>query len=991
MRIMRRSFQSLLVAMLMSAPVGAWTVDEGTKIISIGENETVAYSDLSSYDNTYTINIAETGQLTHTEWVYNPMTGTGVFNSGLKGDFALAAISSDNLSNFSGTLKLPNDGIRFNINSLSENITVEISGASQYFVNRNIKSNLYLHDTTGRGYENLGLLRFDGNNYQVTGNVKTSGEVRIASRWDGHTSVNTISGAITGVHATDLEMKDNITFVGNVDATRVNTFTTIVLTNGNNSWNGTTTIEQLKVELSGEGKLGAGEIIIKEAVTKEDGTYTSEVGTLVINKTANFAMDNTFSGTGNIINKGNNITTLTGSMENFSGMLDAQAGTVVTSGAKKTMTMNIAAGSVIQDKYVMGQGRTDGGIKLTGEGRYQIAGVGIGGNFYMDAYDFSQFAGTLEIVEGRTFETRAKYFGENATVQVNDGASLMFYDGGITGDYKSDFILAGNGHSEKRGAVRFHQKLTATEQANLNTANNVDLANMAGDVTLAADTLIVGRYQDVTGWGVISGNISGNYKLTLNDVGEGWVLLTGTNTYGKTVIDNGTVQLGYVGSINGNAYDGMTGTLGTEAVTINQGGILDYRRVNTYAMTQNVQNDGTVLVSDGELQVTGAKFVNNGTVSVADGAVFSSDALINKGKFTGDGTVKMAYGGGPSNEVNADFSGFTGMLHFNAAGAGNNRLMFNNTTRDFGSAEKIVLGEYAQFYLTDGATIIGNLEFGTSVGFQADSGYQAALRSDGTNSSYVYGSVNLTDDGASISTRAGNGGNPENGSKLYLYADVTGAGSLNKQEDTNDNSGVLYIGTVERNGKTYGGTVDYAGKTSIGSGILILMDGVTMYAQDDIMLGNTGQKTTGNFVLSDGATLSIGAADATEGMELKINGTGAMTLGGTFEMDVFSATNYDTIDVDLSGVTLNAEDSLMFDIDVAEGVDLGDEYITLTNDWGTDFWANFDNFNITLGYSYLISATGALQIGSSSAIPEPGTWALLLLGGAGIFWLRRKA
>lgn len=315
--------------------------------------------------------------------------------------------------------------------------------------------------------------------------------------------------------------------------------------------------------------------------------------------------------------------------------------------------------------------------------------------------------------------------------------------------------------------------------------------------------------------------------------------------------------------------------------------------------------------------------------------------------------------------------------------------MLSNQTVNFGENSTVNIGSHAQLYLLS-STIYGNLQFGTSTAYEYDGTYQAAIRTDGSSTSYIYGTVTLLKDdgvGAAISTRFKNEGNVEKGSKLVLYADVTGEGSLLKLEDSNDNAGVLSIGTIEKDGKTYGGTVDYAGPTNVRSGVLRILDGVTMYAQDDISLGD-GTEMEGTFDLEKGAVLSIGAPDAKTGTELEFSGNGTVELGGTLEFDIFSESDFDKIILNADLLNLG-ELPESIDIKIAEGVEAGDEMIQLTQGFDAAFWEDV-LVNLPSGWMYSISADGNLAVGGAAAVPEPGSMLLLLTGIGGLFMLRRK-
>ncbi len=310
--------------------------------------------------------------------------------------------------------------------------------------------------------------------------------------------------------------------------------------------------------------------------------------------------------------------------------------------------------------------------------------------------------------------------------------------------------------------------------------------------------------------------------------------------------------------------------------------------------------------------------------------------------------------------------------------------MLSGRTVNFGENATLRIDDQGQLYLSN-STVYGNLEFGSSAGYQNDTGYQAALRSDGASNSYVYGTVKLLDDGAAISTRSNNNGNVENGNRMTLYADVTGPGSLTKHEDQQGYAGVLSFGKLEKDGKTYGGTVAYEGTTAVKSGVLRVLDGVTMHVQDDVTLGTNGLK--GTFDLEKGATLSIGAPNAKTGSTIQFTGNGELFLGGTLAFDVFSADDFDQLIID-AGILNKTETLESIDILLADGADIGDRTIQLTEGFSADFWEGVP-LNLSTGLMAFLTADGNLAVGSSGSVPEPAAWLMLILGAFGMFGFRK--
>ena len=142
-----------LTALCLALTVSAYTVDEDNKIITMVENEELNYSVLTGagYDATYTINLSAGSVLTHTAWVFNPLTGTGTFNLAPTGTYDNPQQNMPNLTGFSGTVKMGTTSAQVRLrgsgyNTFSPDMTLDIQGNSQLWLNSDLNCKLYLHD-----------------------------------------------------------------------------------------------------------------------------------------------------------------------------------------------------------------------------------------------------------------------------------------------------------------------------------------------------------------------------------------------------------------------------------------------------------------------------------------------------------------------------------------------------------------------------------------------------------------------------------------------------------------------------------------------------------------------------------------------------------------------------------------------------------------------------------------------------------------------------
>ena len=139
-------------------------------------------------------------------------------------------------------------------------------------------------------------------------------------------------------------------------------------------------------------------------------------------------------------------------------------------------------------------------------------------------------------------------------------------------------------------------------------------------------------------------------------------------------------------------------------------------------------------------------------------------------------------------------------------------------------------------------------------------------------------------------------------------------------------------------------------------GALEIEDGATFSPGNSI--GTLNQ--TGNFTLDSGATLliEIGGTDASENDQLIVSGTTTFEEGSIIQFALYpdyTPSLGETIEV------------TMPEVDWSKA--------TFSSNYFT--YRGYENGNVILGVN-------------PNAVPEPSTWALLVLGTVGLFWLRRK-
>ena len=150
-----------------------------------------------------------------------------------------------------------------------------------------------------------------------------------------------------------------------------------------------------------------------------------------------------------------------------------------------------------------------------------------------------------------------------------------------------------------------------------------------------------------------------------------------------------------------------------------------------------------------------------------------------------------------------------------------------------------------------------------------------------------------------------------------------------------------------------------------------------------------------------GKTINIGTPDDTEAFTTSVLGEGTFTIDSTLYLDAYTTDRGTGLDkLDFSGFDGN----LSFDVPLNLVVHLDDasDFLgqVVTLDWLIDApeaLYKLDNVNLTLvndegiDFLYWLNADGSITLGDHNALPEPSTWALLVLGALGmLYWRKRR-
>lgn len=601
---------------------------------------------------------------------------------------------------------------------------------------------------------------------------------------------------------------------------------------------------------------------------------------------------------------------------------------------------------------------------------------------------------TVNVLPGGVFESTTKdiQIGYNAS---GDGTFII--DGGTVNTAKVIAGGSGTGKLEvKSGTLNASSHLYAG-----NNAGSTGTIDISGGTVTAGD-LRIGE----NGTGVA--NISGG-TVTFNTI-----MYAGLNNQGTINISEGADV-----TVNGNIIAGYQ-TVSTEENevkgTLNiSGGTV---KTNSSILVGNLANsNGEVNISggnvsvaselrvgdagDGTMNVTGGETTVAGLSNIAYAEGSTGKLTIQNGKVTltnsggtfrvaryGEGTVEVLDGGQLIVKNNAT------QLGYYSGGKG-------TLTIDGGSAELHTLqvgfaaGATGNFNMLDGTLTITQTEI--NVGYNG-TGYAAISG----------GEVNLT------SLRVGR----ENGSVGELTIEGDGVMNLSSAARISYNAGSQGKVFIKENGQmnvtkelTIGnsdvGYVEVSGGQLNANPIVIKENGSSMKITGGTV--TTPALTTANRLEWTGGTLDAKAVTG----DLTQNG-GTYNPGNLQIVDATIAGNYTQSGDGTIVIDFNADNTDWDTITVNNGnMNLsGTLFLNITNELNTlDTYpifsvtgGNMDVAGVSVAFpdwytgdSWMLNSAGILELGAvppgpiDPSVPEPATWALMLLGAAGLLYSRKRS
>jgi autotransporter-associated beta strand protein len=373
----------------------------------------------------------------------------------------------------------------------------------------------------------------------------------------------------------------------------------------------------------------------------------------------------------------------------------------------------------------------------------------------------------------------------------------------------------------------------------------------------------------------LSGNITGSKPLTT--FGPGTVTLSGTNALTTVAVNSGTLNVG---------AGGATGTLGTGAVTLSGGAILNFNLSSAYSFGQPIDGAGTVnqlgsntvtvgaigsttpvnsvTVSSGALntgsiaQTGGINVVGPSNVT-GTGSMTTSGGISGAGKLTVNTTGTVTIGGSSSYSGGTELD--AGKIVLNAAGAfpANTALAVNGGTFDL-NARSISINNI--------------LDLPTSTGVITNNG-----------ASSTTATVTFTGNAANYNMYAGLN-NGTNGGKVALVSTINnvnaGAFRLNMHTAGTYSGGTTItrqsIEALVTNALGTGPITIQTNNASVNVTSLFVAGGVTLPNNITIQQGNPGTQGIGA-IQYDGA-VTTGDATLNGSVTVQADPTSGGTFGG---------------------------------------------------------------------------------------------------------------
>ena len=745
-------------------------------------------------------------------------------------------------------------------------------------------------------------------------------------------------------------------------------------------------------------------IVQWDPTNKDSGLTTIGAGTVV------FQGANTAEGA-LIIGKVNTDGTLING-----GTVQVSAGTnsfssyTINKGTLKTTGGSLGSGPIIVNEEGTVLYNQGGTVANNVSGAGQVI-IDTNLDFNIGTADYSNFTGTLELKTNTRFYAASNNFGptaNNSTIKVRAGSE--FWTDGNTA-YYSKLDLAGDGtgaggDGSPRGAIRidgtstFYGDVVLSADASICSCNNGETGNngvFQGAVDVQGHNLTLGATIGTTGGVTFTGNISSsaeNGKITVSS-GDFYAKFGDSTNAAATAP---TIQTISVPILNNNSTNTTTNGL-----------IFQPGANRTVVMEQPISDNGFVKLGAGTLKVTG----------MGD---------FDEGMYIAAGTVEWTKSGTISQVIRGDASGT-----FKVSGADTTVVLsMANEVQNLLVESGTVNVTKAFVDSTDHGGIVGscNLTVGSAAGETAVLNLNATKAAgDHSGAITIYKGGTLCIGGGDISLAGSNtikfiGGGTiantsgymnfrGNGSHKIVVEGENAAATIASQVNFYDGSGTIDV-QAATSSLTISGVLNKGhenlGFTKTGAGELILsavntINGTVTVSKGTLTLKNVDAlKSTSSVVVSSGAILNL---DELKDSETNANIPSLTINGGETVVPVSMTTDgiLNSVNATVSGsASFGAGSRFVLD-SLGESLDwqtVLSQPITLMS--SPNEITGYENASVDSSL-FLMSDVGERTyftialIGSDTegytllaqgAVPEPSSWALLVLAALGIPALMRR-
>jgi fibronectin-binding autotransporter adhesin len=864
----------------------------------------------------------------------SPTTGSPLEFSGASSAVATNNIASGTLSSVAGITFSIGAGA-FTLNSTSGSAGFDAStplGITESIINN---SNNTQTINLALSYDSSELVRALSGNIVLNGAVVTSNSSIITFEGD---NTKTINGIVSG--------NGGIAQSGNGST----------ILNAQNTYTGTTTVNSGTLQLAGSANLGGGNY--SQAISNN--------GTFFINTTENQILSGVISGTGDLVKSNTGNLTLRGS-NSYSGNTTINAGTVFIEDAgilgSASYSGSILNNGALEFKGTASQSLNgiisgNGGLTFNGSGTttlaasntYSGATVINSGTVSISTLGNGSVAGSLGnsssaasnlVFGGGTLlatstSTSNRSFtlqnGTTSTISVNGGVTLTIT--GTSALTSGSLVKDGSGTLTLSG-IQNYSGTTTISGGNLTFGSSASLGagNYSSNILFSNSSTL--RWESSASQ-TLSGNISGQGGITMNDAASS-LILSGNNSYsGNTVLSSGTIRIG------------SSSALGTGSLQFNGSGTITSTDSSSRTITNSFATPassnftitfGNSSIQTGDLSFSGnlnlnssflgnAKTFNVLNTTTFDGIISNNNSSLTK---NGSGTLVLrgnnTYGtlGSTVTTLNAgtlqigsDSVGSVGSITSSAIGKGGLTL----------NAGKISSDSSTSRTLLNAVTFGGNITIGDTTNngtltFSAAADLGGATRVLTVDSGVILGGVvsngSITKEGSGVLTLSAantySGGTQLNAGTVVLgHADglgsagtiTLGGGTLQygsgvstdlsarfstaaSQQyliDTNGNNVTFGTGLTSSGGSLtksglgtliLGGSNTFDGSTTISAGNLSISSTAALASTSGITLGDTGALVYTGAVASFDRNISVTAGSGT----IRNTGSGLLTLSGT--------------------------------------------------------------------------------------------------------------